>query len=367
MAGFRVVSGKAWWFIASVAMALPVLCHAENAGGYFNFGPGALFIIGAIIGLPSAILCVMAEAIFPRRRMPLWLTGLSLVTGVVSIALVVVGMKAAAQQHADSRLVALFLVPPMVALALRGTVSAGPHRLAAGWVIAIASLGLIARSRGNGEAVFVMAGTGAVCLLLWSVTLLILGARRLAPEAPAGDAHVLSADVRSAMAAVSAASSRLGTIGTAMSRAVPQAKPGSWMDRQLIRLQPAQAGLAWWFASACVLYVGIGLALSAGKLGGGGWLYVEWQYVADLFGLRYPKPFVPAQFWWRAGLPWSLVAGSAFWGLAGLVGGFDPGRARAVRFAAIVFGGALLVWTASIITQIAETNAREEQASGNHR
>src|SRR4029077_15689592 len=132
----------------------------------------------------------------------------------------------------------------------------------------------------------------------------------------------------------------------------------------LIRVKPAQAGLIWWLASGCVLYIGIGLALSAGKLGGGNWLYVEGQYVADLFGLRYPKEFAPAQFWWRIGLPWSLVAGSAFWGLAGLVGGFDPGRARSVRFAAIAFGGAQMVWTASIITQIAETNAREERVSG---
>lgn len=142
------------------------------------------------------------------------------------------------------------------------------------------------------------------------------------------------------------------------------AQAGRWPTQQLDRVQSAQRGLAWWFASACVLYVGIGLALSAGKLGGGGWLYVEWQYVADLFGLRYPRQFLPAQFWWRIGLLWSLVAGAAFWGIAGLLGGFDPGRMRAVRFAAIVFGGALLVWTASIITQIAETNAREEQVSG---
>jgi hypothetical protein len=113
-----------------------------------------------------------------------------------------------------------------------------------------------------------------------------------------------------------------------------------------------------------VLYVGVGLAISAGKLGGGGWLYIEGQYVADLFGLRYPKEFRPAHVWWVFGLPWSLFAGSAFWGLAGLLGGFNPGRARTVRFAAIVFGGALLVWTASIITQMAEVNAREEQASG---
>ena len=71
--------------------------------------------------------------------------------------------------------------------------------------------------------------------------------------------------------------------------------------------------------------------------------------------------------WWVFGLPWSLFAGSAFWGLAGLLGAFDPGRARILRFAAIVFGGALLVWTASIIDQIAETDALERKASEVHR
>ncbi|HEY6022641.1 MAG TPA: hypothetical protein VIV34_00510, partial [Pseudolabrys sp.] len=153
-----------------------------------------------------------------------------------------------------------------------------------------------------------------------------------------------------------------------MSRAFANAplfrRAGGVAENQLARLQPAQKGLIWWFAAACVLYFGIGAATSAGKLGGGGWLYVEWQYVADLFGLRYPKDFRPVHVWWTLGLPWSLLAGSAFWGLAGLLGGFDPGRMRVVRFAAIVFGGALLVWTASIIIEMAEVSAREEQASG---
>ena len=364
MADFRSVSGKTWWFIVPLAMALPEPCHAENAANFFHFGPGALFIIGAIVGLPSAILCVLAEAIFPRRRLPLWLTGFSAVSAAVSIVVIVFALKAAAQQRADSRLLLLSVLPALVALFLRGTVAASSYRLAAGWVIAVVAWGLVAlgQPHSNGEATVVLAAATAVCLVLWSVTVLILRARRVAPEAAPG-----AFDVTGAVAALSAASDRLGAVGAAVSRAVPLARPGSWLERQLTRLRPARTGLIWWLASACGLYIGIGLALSAGRLGGGGWVYVEWQYVADLVGLRYPKQFLPAQLWWRIGLPWSLVAGAACWGLGGLLGAFDPGRMRAVRFAAIVFGGALLVWTASIIAQIAETNAREEQVSGIHR
>lgn len=359
MAEFHNVSGKTCWSIALLAMALPAFCHAENASNFFHFGPGELFIIGAIVALPSAIACVLAEAIFPRRRLPLWLTGLSAAVAALAIVLVVVAMKAAAQQRADSRLLLLFIVPALVALALRGIVSAGPPKLAAGWVIAIASLGLSAGRRLDGEAAYLLAGGAAICLLLWTSTVLILRARRLFPaESPS------ATDIATPLAALSAASDRLAVVGAALSRALPRGTDGSWSERHLARLKPAQSGLMWWFAGACVLYFGIGAAISTGKLGGGGWLYVEWQYVADLFGLRYPKEFRPAHAWWVFGLPWSLFAGSAFWGLAGLLGGFDPGRARVLRFAAIVFGGALLVWTASIITRMAEVNEREERASG---
>lgn len=363
MADFRKLSGSAWWFIALLAVALPQPCRAENAANFFHFGPGELFIIGAIVALPSAILCVLAEAIFPRRRLAPWLTGISAATAAISIALIVVAMKAAAQQRAGSQLLVLFIVPPLVVLALRGMLSAIPPRLAAGWVIAVASLGLAVARHPEGEAAWWLAGGAAVCLLLWTLTVLILRVRRAFPaESP--DAGQVTPWV-----AVSAAARRLAAAGTALSRTLPSVEAGSWSEQLLARLRPAQAGLIWWFASACLLYFGIGAAISAGKLGGGGWLYVEWQYVADLFGFRYhyPKDFRPAHAWWAYGLPWSLFAGSAFWGLGGLVGGFDPGRTRIVRFAAIVFGGALLVWTASIITRMAEISEAEARASGIHR
>jgi len=340
-------------------MAFPESCHAENAGNFLQFTPGQAFIIGAIVGLPTAILCALAEAIFPRRRMPLWLTGLAAAAAIASIAVFAIALKAAtAQPRADSRLLLLFIVPPLVALALRAVVSASSHRLVGGWIIAVASLGLAASRHPGGEAAGALTGGAAICLLLWTLTISILRARRLAPpELPNADRKLAP------MAALAAASDRLAGVASAVSQAVPRGKAGSWSAR----LKPAESGLVWWFASACVLYCGIGVAISMGKLGGGGWLYVEWQYVADLFGLRSPKESRPAHLWWLFGLPWSLFAGSAFWGLAGLLGAFDPGRLRSVRFAAVVFGGALLVWTASIIEQIADTDARERQIDQIHR
>jgi len=360
LADFRNVSDRIWWSIALLAVALPEPCHAENYANYFHFGPSELFVIGAFVALPSAILCVLAEAIFPRRRLPLWLTGASAVAAVASIALLVVAMKAAAQQQTDSRVFLLFVAPPLVILALRGTIVASGPRLAAGWVIAAASLGLVAGRLPGGEAAWGLAGGAFVCLLLWTSTWLILRVRGRFPVELANAAGRVSPS-----AALSVTFERLAAAGAALSRALP---PGMrpWLERQLARLKPAQSGLIWWFASACVLYFGIGAAISSGKLGVA-WLYVEWAYLPDLFGFSYPKDFRPAHVWWTYGLPWSLLAGSAFWGLAGLFGGFDPGRAKILRFAAVVFGGVLLFWTVSIITRMAEVSAAEERASGIHR
>ncbi|HSE12378.1 MAG TPA: hypothetical protein VLB69_07075 [Rudaea sp.] len=330
-------------------LALPQLCRAENAGNFFHFGPGDLLVIGAVVALPSATLCLLAEAILPRRRLPFWLTVLAGAAAVTAVGLALFG-SAQNGSNRGSLLFAWFLVPPLVTLALRGALSDSLSRLVLGWAIAFAALVLLGLRHVTWDVTALFIGGAVPCLVLWTGIVLIFRARRIAPEDPGDFGEQAVA------------------IGTALSRAVARApsfrRAGALADRQLERFPPAQKGLIWWLAGACALYFGIGAAISADMLGGGGWLYAEWQYVADLFGLRYPREFRPTHTWWVFGLPWSLLAGSAFWGLAGLLGGFDPGRMRVVRFAAIVFGGALLVWTASIIIQTAEVNAREEQASG---
>ncbi len=352
MADFRSLAGKTWWFVALLAMALPESCHAENAANFFHFGPGDLLVIGAIVALPSAVLCVLAEAILPRRRPPFWLAALAGAAAMAAVGLALFGSGAtvSAGSSRASFVFVWFLVPPIVTLALRGVLSDGLWRLVLGWAIAFAALVLLELRHVAWDLTALFIGGYLCCLIPWTGIVLSFRARRIAPEGPAdfGDQAV----------------AMVGAASKAVANAPLFRRAESLAGRQLERLQPAQRGLIWWLAGTCVLYVGIGAAISAGTLGGGGWVDVEWQYVADLFGLRYPRAFGPVHTWWTVGLPWSLLAGSAFWGLGGLLGGFDPGRMRIVRFAAILFGGALLVWTASIITQMAQVNAREEQASG---
>ena len=331
-----------------LALVASQLCSASDV--VTLFGPGDLVVFGAIVAMPSAGACVLAEAILPRRRLPLWLTAGTAVAAVVAIALALRGSDPIASPSTRSSLVSAWLLaPPLATLALRGAVSEGLLRLALGWVVALATLALLrARHVSSDISELTIAGA-ASCLTFWTTAVLILKMRGIAPDG--------AVDFSQRYAAISSV-----IVDIPLFR-----RTGSLAEGQSVRLRPAQKGLIWWFAGACVLYFGIGAAISAGKLGGGGWLYVEWQYVADFFGIRYPKQFRPAHAWWVYGLPWSLFAGSAFWGLAGLLGGFDPGSARIVRFAAIVFGGALMLWSASIITEMADVNAREEQASGIHR
>ena len=344
-----------------LALTMPQLCLADY-GNMLHMNARDMLGIGAIVALPTAALCVLVESILPRRLLPVWLTLAALLGALIAIPLALIASKAAPGAAGEWRMLFWLGVPVLATLALRGMVRDGLMRLAAGWVVALAVLALVAAFHPYPDLWMLVVGGAISCLTLWSMAVLTLRARRVAPVPDA----VSHPGVNSSNTSVNFIE-RFAAVRQAVSGAFPPRRAASWLEQRLERLKPAEAGLLWWFVGASALYFGIGAAISAGKLGGGGWLYVEWQYVADLFGLRYPREFRPAHVWWVFGLPWSLFAGSAIWGLAGLFGGFDPGRARILRFAAVVFGSALLVWTASIIAQMAEVNAREEQASGIHR
>ena len=80
----------------------------------------------------------------------------------------------------------------------------------------------------------------------------------------------------------------------------------------------------------------------------------------DTFAL--PAPGAPSSC---GGLN-TVVAGRGRGGvkLARTFGLLDSGRARIMRLASIVFGGALLIWTATIIEQMRQTEAAEERPWG---
>lgn len=324
--------------------AVPSLCLAEPGGaGYFNFSPGEIFVFGIVVGSPSALGCVLAETVRPRRPLPIWLTAMSAIAAVAAIALALSVAVAPKPELLSARLresgfSVWLIVPPLAVLALRGIVVDARLRLGAGWVFAIAVIAAIARQ----PLPMVLLGGAAACLSAWSVAVLVLQKRGISP-APRPETR-----------ANQFLRAQASTVADALDAAG---------DRVLTRLKPAELGLRWWFGGALVLYLGIAVMVAQGRPDSA-WIVIEWQQLTELLALRPLRNYQVAHLWWVVGLPWSLLAAGAIWGLAGTFGAFDAGRARIVRLAAIVFGGALLAWTALVIVESAEVRAREEQAAG---
>lgn len=330
------------WLSGLLGSAWPVCCLADYGGSWLRFGRAEEFGFFALLAVPTAVACVLTEALVPRRRVPWWL-------GAPCALVAVIGILLAATSGPGSDLIFLwFLVPPMSTLALRGALPDPMQRLLAGWVVAGVAIAVgLAKHHGTDDLLILLGGA-APCLLLWSSVVLILLARNILPE-PQRE-RTQRSELRAATAAFApAAASARAAIDPVLAR----------IDQVL---QPAQTGLTWWLGAALVFYFGIGAAIAAGALSGGMWIYVELQQLFDTFELPQPRLLPARQLWWFVGLPWSLVAGAAVWGLAGTLGMFNPGRARIARFAGIVFGGALLVWTATIIMHIRQIDAAEERA-----
>jgi hypothetical protein len=328
------------WLSGLFGFAWPWYCYADYGGSWFHFSTGEQLGIIGVLALPTAATCVLTEAIHPRRRVAMWLSGVCAFAAMLGTLL---AMKAGA----GSSLVFLwFLVPPLATLALRGALPHPLHRFVAGWIVAgvVLASGII-KHHGPDDWL-ILVGGAIPCLLLWSVVVLIFAARGIKPEA----ARSMRSELRASATAAAVRTTVQPFLG-GVERA----------------LAPAQTGLYWWLGASAFWYFGIGIAIAAGKLSGGLWIYSELQQLFDVFAVPLPKMVEPRQLWWFVGLPWSLIAGSAIWGLAGTFGAFDPGRARIARFAGIVFGGALLIWSASILMQVSQVEAAEERAAGIHR
>ena len=343
MSARRQATSHAAWTVCALALTWPWSCYADY-GNMLNFTRRDTFEFAALLALPTAAVCVLIEAIAPRRRVPYWL---SVPSGFAAAAAMYLALFADVHKVGGEFVLAWFIVPPLATLALRGFLIDPLPRFLAGWVVALAAFALGTWIKPDQDNPAVLAGGAASCLLLWSSVVLVLVARGTAPQPKPGRSQ------RSELRSSAVAATR---------RAHDVARPLLNRIEQVLR--PAETGLSWWLGAVVVLYFGIGAAVAHGSLGGGGWIYVEVQGIIDLFGLPPLRIAQSKQLWWLVGLPWSLVAGSAAWGLAGLVGVFNPGRARLARLAAIVFGGALLVWSAMLVVQTGEIRAREEQAAG---
>jgi hypothetical protein len=338
MSARRQATAHAAWIACVLALAWPWPCYADY-GNMLSFKPEAILGLAGLLALPTAATSLVIEAIAPRRLIPLWLSIPAGLAATVAIALALTAGK--------PFFILWFAIPPLVVLALRAAVTDPPLRLAIGWAIAISAFALGKRLDPDPEKTAALIGGAAMCLSLWSIAVLVLWKKGVWPE-PASVRSQRS-ELRSAAVA-------------ATRRAHDVARP--LLNRIEQFLGPAEMGLSWWLGAALAFYFGIGAAVAHGNLGGGSWIYAEVQGFIDLFGLPPLRIAQSKQLWWLLGLPWSLIVGSAVWGLAGLMGAFNPGRVRLLRLPVIVFGGALLVWSAMLVVQTGEIRAREEQAAG---
>jgi hypothetical protein len=334
------------WIVCTLALTWPWSCYADYSN-MLSSKPEIILGLAGLLALPTAATSLVIEAIAPRRRVPLWLSIPAGLAAAVAITLALT----AGKHHVDGAFFILwFAIPPLVVLALRAAVTDPPLRLGIGWALAISAFALGKKLDPDPEKTAALIGGAAMCLSLWSIAVLVLWKKGVRPEpAPARSQR---SELRSSAVA---ATRRVHDVARPLLNRIEQV------------LAPAETGLSWWLGAALVFYFGIGAAVAHGNLGGGSWIYAEVQGFIDLFGLPPLRIAQSKQLWWLIGLPWSLVVGAAVWGLAGLMGAFNPGRVRWVRFAAIVFGGALLVWSAMLVVQTGEIRAREEQAAGIHR
>jgi hypothetical protein len=326
--------------LGALALATPVLCRAE---AYGPADPQLTFLIGLVVGLPIALACVLGEVILPRRLLPDWLTIAAALAAVAALGLAAHALRTPAR---SSMLAALWLVLPVCAtVALRGAVPWAWLRLAAGWLLTLAVLGLVAALHPDEATKALLIGAALTCLAAWSAAIVLLGLLRAVP------------DVRSRDAAVGARS-----IAAALGRGLA----GAWQDlRALVaRLSPGQYSLAWWLGSAALLYFGLGTLIATGVIGML-WFEAPLAQLQDFLGLRLPRVSKPIQVWWSYyGLGWSLLVGGAVWALAATLRLLDPGRARAVRLPALLFGLALSAWSVYSAVRIMEIEAAEAKASG---
>lgn len=334
--------------VAAMLAGPPLAAHAEAAFGPPD--PLLGLLIGLVVGIAPGIACVLVEVIVPRRRVPGPVVLAAVLASIVVVWLLYSATKAplgSAARFAPGFWIAL---PALMLLALRGAVPNTWARIGAGWVLAATLLALVHPGGLDNVRLSFFIGATLTCLGLWSIALVVLGLTGIRASEPAG--------------------SRRGTFALSPQLRDAARNLGCALMRELREfgelLGPARAGLVWWLGSATLIYLGIGVLIGIGALDAF-WIYAAAGRVVEFFGRRMPNIPTALGAWWLLGLPWSLLAGGAVWGMAAQFGAVDPGRMRGLRLASILVGGGVILWSASIFVQTHAVEAAERAAVTGHR
>jgi hypothetical protein len=312
--------------------------------GKIEIGFSLMFIGGLIVSIPGGLACLAAEWAGATRRPPRWAAIVALLLGVIAL-----GGAMFVPPDRSAAAFSMFVLPPLMALALITLLPAPAFRLATVWLVSCSSIVLIITVRsmpGAPDNVNALAGGllgGALThILLWQIGFM-LGQRRRRiaglPPPPAPDIHGL---LRRGFHAVD-------THG-------PEAIG-------LLRVHP---GIWWWAGGSVVFFVAIlALATTVDATLLQSAIRVSYRLRA-LFGL--PRVNGPTQtffqLWFTDGVLWSVMVGAAVWGAAAVFRRFDAGCLAPLRLVAIVLPVVMLIWLAHESSEIKRINDAELRATG---
>jgi len=315
--------------VAALALGLVATPVWASFNGPLNLGYGGMFVGGLVVCVPGGLACFLLEWLCSRRQPPKWVGKAALTLGIASqVALLIAPLDGIAGTL-------LYLLPPVMTLALVTLLPAPAWRLLAVWAVSLGSIALLVafapvdatgpRNRDE-ELLGALTGGAVTHMALWHLGFLLgqIGRRR------AGVAAAHSPDWR---AIRDHAAEGLQAIDAAH-------RP------QIATHIFSHPGFYWWLGGTAMFYVAtMGMALFKwdGLLNAA--LLTEWRLL-ELLGLPFDFNRQPSALrqWATHGLVWSAVFGAGTWGLAAAAGRFDAGRLAPLRLAAIVLAACMLLW-----------------------
>lgn len=140
--GFTATSSRRTSLRVSPVLALFAPDAFASFGGNLGFDPEFFFFAAMIMSIPGGIICLISELIGAKRQPSMWLGVFALGLGVFALACVMF-----VRPRRIEGVIAMFLLPPFMTLALVSLLRAPTWRVAVAWLVILGSIGLIVAAR----------------------------------------------------------------------------------------------------------------------------------------------------------------------------------------------------------------------------
>jgi len=169
--------------VAGLALCLLATPALASFNGRLDLGYRGMFVAGLVVSIPGGLACLVLELSFSRRQPPRWVGKAALVIGIASQAALLIA------PLGSSAGALLYVLPPVITLALVTLLPVPAWRLLAVWAVSLGSIALLfafapidptaPRIRGE-ELLGALTGGVVTHLALWHLGFLLgqIGRRR---------------------------------------------------------------------------------------------------------------------------------------------------------------------------------------------